>query len=150
MACLGVRHDERRAALRGVVRLRFRRPFDGQVRSAEEQQVEVELARAPADARPAPERPLELLERREQRRRADLGCPACGDVDRNDGVVEFVLVDDADRGGGVQRRYSTEAGAGEGAEGADGGRHRRGRIADVRPETDVRTNASGQVVPPDR
>ena len=73
----------------GVIGARTGRALDADPRAAEHEQVEVELARAPPAARPAPERPLELLEVGEELECATRGFLARRDVERDDGVAEI-------------------------------------------------------------
>ena len=94
----------------GVDRARRRRPLDGDPVPAEDQQVEVELARPPA-TRGAGGRTSRssVLERDEERERAGRRVRTGRDVEGDDGVAELGLVGDADRRGRVQPRHAAQA-----------------------------------------
>ena len=140
-------HDEQPIGLAGIEREACRRSLEREPGPPEHQQVEVELARTPALALLAPERPLELLEGDEQRGGTRRRIRTGRDVERNDGIPERRLVDDADGLGGVQPRHGPEARAGQGCERPDAALQRRRRIAEVGPQPDVRPDAP-QVEPP--
>ena len=136
-----MRHLEELRRLRGidagVEGSPFGRPLDREAGAAEDEQVEVELARTPTAARRPAESTLELLERGQQ-----LGGPGRRvnirrDVDRRDRVVEVGLVRHSDRGGRVETRHAGEADARQVREGHDGARQGRWRVADVPAEADV-------------
>ena len=120
MPGLGMRHLQRAStafagSVVGVERASLRRPFDGEARPTEHQEVEIELARAPALARRRrPNVALEILERDEEVGRAGRRVGAGRDVERDDRVAEVGLVGDADRGGRVQARDAAETDAGQG------------------------------------
>ena len=145
-----MRDRQRQRRLRRVVAAALGRPLDVDPVAAEDEQVEVDLARSPALPRLAAECPLEALERDEQRERAILGHPAARHVERGDGVPELGLVDDADRLGGVQARHAAEPGARERRERMDRGRQRPVGVADVRPQADVRPDPTHVHAPPAR
>ena len=67
MPRLDVRHDQRQRRLRRVVGAALGRPLDVDPVAAEHEQVEIHLARTPTLALLAAERPLEPLEREQQR-----------------------------------------------------------------------------------
>lgn len=110
--------------------------------AAEEQQVQVELARTPVLALAAAELALEVLERHQEIGRARGGIGPAGHVEGDDGVQEVGLIDHADGPGSIEARDATEASAGQGAERRHGICQRPARVADVRPKPDVRPNAS--------
>jgi hypothetical protein len=139
-----MRYDERQARLGRVVRLDAGRALDRQPGAAEHEQVEVELARAPAAACAAPERPLEALQRGQQCRRAGLWRGARRDVERDDGIVEVRLVGDADRPRNVEARNATQPRPGQRGERANRRAERRARVADVAAEADVRPDPPRQ------
>ena len=109
------------------------RPLDRDPRPTEDEQVEVELARAPAPSLPAPEGALERLELGQERQRPGRRVGSGRRVDRDDGVAELGLVGDADRRGRVQARHVAEAVPGRPASGrrpprsASPRHHRRSR-----------------------
>ena len=75
-------------------------------------------------------------------RRAGRRIGAGRDVEGDDGVEEVGLVGHARPACvTVQARHATEASAGQGGEGMDGIGQRSPRVADVRPEPDVRPNS---------
>ena len=76
-------HHERQRGLRRVLAPARRRPLDVDPVAPEHEQVEVDLARAPALARLPPERPLQALERDEQRRGAGRRVGAGRHVERD-------------------------------------------------------------------
>lgn len=119
-----------------------RRPLDPDAVAAEHEQVEVELARAPALARAAPERPLEPLEREQEGERPGRGVRPGRHVQRQRRVAELGLVGDADRGGGIQTGHAPEASARQGAKGADGGAQGGRGIAQVRAQADIGTDTA--------
>ena len=112
--------------------------IDRQACPAEHQQVEVELARAPATADLPAERSLEVLERDEQRGRPRRRIGTGGDIESSDRIQEVRLIDDPDRPRGVQPGHPAESDAGQDSERVDRGRGRRSGVADVGTETDVR------------
>lgn len=144
-----VRDDEVRRS-RWIHRAGFRRSLDVDRVAAEDEQVEVQLTRAPALALAPPERLLQPLEPDEQRQRAGSGIRPPWDVNRDNRVPELRLVDDPDRRRRVEPRDASQPGARQGRESLDPGGDRLGRVADVRPEPDVRPNSPGQCPPPDR
>ena len=103
----------------------------------EDQQVEIELARPPALARPTPELALELLSADRSATAPRSRIRSGRDVERDHGVAELGLVGDADRLGRVQARDPAQARAGERGERPDRLGQRRLGIADVRAEADV-------------
>ena len=120
---------------------RPRRPLDREPVAAEDQEVEVELARPPALPLAPAELALEVLQRDEQVHGAGRGVRARRDVERDDGVQEVGLVGDTDGRRAVEARDAAEASAGQGAKRRHGVGQRPARVADVRPEPDVRPNA---------
>ena len=125
----------------GGERRGLRWAVDRQAGVAEDQQVEVELARAPATPGLAAEFALETLQVDEQARCPRRGVNAGGHVQGDDGVQEVGLVDDTDGIGPIEAGDATEARTGQGAERRQGVGQRSARVADVRPEPDVRLNA---------
>jgi hypothetical protein len=128
----------------GILRPGFRRSLDCDPVATEDEQVEIELARAPPLAIATPERTLELLQGDEEGDGAAGRVRSARDVDGDDRVAERRLVDDADRLGREEPRDAVEAGAGQGRQRRDARRDRRLRIAEVRPEPDVCPNESRQ------
>ncbi len=80
---------------------RIGRPVDLLI--AKQQQVEVDLARAPALARLAAEGHLDLLQGKEESRRAGFWVGAGRHLERGDGVEEVGLFDTADGCAPVKR-----------------------------------------------
>ena len=99
-------------------------------------------------ALPPPERALQALERDEQGGGAGRRIRAGRHVERHDRVAELGLVRHPDRLGGVEPRDAAQTHAGERREGVDRRGERPARIADVRPEPDVRPHPS-HTAPPD-
>jgi hypothetical protein len=112
--------------------------------AAEDEQVEVQLARPPSLALTPPERALQPLQRDEETQRAGRRIGAARDVDRGDRVMEVRLVDHTDGRGDVEPRDAAERGTRQRGKAADPGGDRLCRVADVRPEPDVRSNSPGQ------
>ena len=113
-------HDQEAVRLARIERQALRRPIERQPGAAEDQQVEVELARAPALALLAAERPLELLERDEQRDRAGRRIRARRHVEGRrprSGTRGWSTTPTGARD--VQPRHGVEADAGQGRERAD-------------------------------
>jgi hypothetical protein len=117
------------------------RALDAQPRAAEEQQVEVDLARTPAPPLAAPEVPFESLQPDEEVRRARRWRFPRRRVERHGRVQEIGLVDDADWLRQVQPRDAAEPHAREGRQGDHRVRKRPPRIAHIRPQPDVRPNS---------
>ncbi len=112
-----------------IERAAGRRATDRQARPAEDEQIEIELARAPAPALAPPEGALEPLEGDEQRRRSGGRIGAGRDVECDDRVPELGLIGYPDRRRRVEARDAGEPGARQGREGVDGRRERRRRVA---------------------
>ena len=144
-----MRNDEVRWS-RWIRRAGFRRPLDVDPVAAEDEQVQVQLARPPSLALAPPERALQPLQRDKESQRAGPGIGTARDVDRGGRVVELWLVDDTNGRRRVEPRDPAERGTRQRGEGADPGRDRLCRVADVRPEPYVRPNSPGQCPPPDR
>ena len=139
--------EQPRRALRiavGVERAGGRRAIDRQPRPAEDEQVEIELARAPAPPLAPPEGAFEPLERDEQGGRAGGRIGATRDVEGDDGVPELGLVLDPDRPAGVEARDGRQPDARQGGQGPDRGRERPGRVAEIRTQADPGAGPSGQ------
>jgi hypothetical protein len=141
-----VRHLEEACGGPGIDRCGERqargRAFDREPRSAEDQQVQVELAWAPAPALSSAERALEVLERDEELGGAGRRIGSRRHVEGDDGVEEVGLVCHADGLRAVEAGGATEASAGHGCQRRHGVGQRAARVADVRPEADVRPNRS--------
>ena len=75
---------------RRVERHSLGRALDRDAATPEEEEIEVELAGTPAPAITTPERPLDALERDEERERARSMVRPCGDIERDDGLRRFV------------------------------------------------------------
>jgi hypothetical protein len=140
-------HDEQTIGLAGIERDSFRRSSDGEPRSTEHEQVEVELPRTPALALDATERALQLLERDEEGDRPGRGIRAGRDVEADDRVPERGLVDTADGGRDIQPRDGVEPGRRQDVQRSDPARQRVARLAEVRSQPDVRPNASQVAAP---
>jgi hypothetical protein len=121
----------------GVDRAGLGRAIDRELGAAEEEQVQVELARTPAPPAAAAEAALEALHRREETRRARRRVRAGRHVERRNRVAEFRLIGDPDRRGGVQPGDAPEPHAGKRGERADRLGQRSFGVADVRTEPDV-------------
>ena len=126
----------------GILAASLRRPLHPNPMAPEDEEVQVERARAPARPLATPERALEPLERDQQRERTRGGVGTDRDVERHDGVAKLGLVDDADRCRGVEPRDAGQPGARHGGEAVDRGRQGASRVADVRPQPDVRARPS--------
>ena len=148
MGGVAVGDDEQPIRLAGVEGHALGRTVDGEGGPAEDQQVEVDLARAPALAILASERALQLLEGDQERGGTRRRVWAGRHVKRDDRIPEWRLIDDADRSRDVQPGDATDADAGQGHERPDAAGERVGRGAEVRPEPDVCPDAS-QVGPPE-
>ena len=98
-------------ALAGIVAPTRRRPLHVDPVSPEDQQVQVHLARPPSLPLLPPERPLQPLERDEQRRGAGRRVRPRRHVQRDDRVAELRLVGDAHRLRGVEPRHAPQPGA---------------------------------------
>ena len=144
-----VRDDEVGWAGR-IGRTCFRRSLDVDPVATEHEEVEIQLAGTPTLPIAPPERPLQSLEAYEQRQRASSGIRTERDVDRDDGVAELWLVDDANRLCRIERRDAPQARARQRRQGVNAGGHGRSRIAEIRPKPDVRPHSPGQGRPPDR
>ena len=125
-----------------------RRSLDGDPMTSEDEQVEIELAWAPALAMLPPKRQLELLEGDEQGKRARGRVISGWSVERDDGVAELGLVEDADRRGRVKPRDTAQSDAGQCRDRPDPFRDGPPGVAEVCPEPDVRPNIPGQGPPP--
>jgi hypothetical protein len=143
-----MRNDQQPIRLAGIERHPLGRGLQRESRPAEDEKVEVELARPPALALPTPEGTLELLERDQERGRASGRIGTGGHVERDDRVAEERLIDHPDRLGDIQAGHRVQADARQRRQSANAARERVVRVAEVRPEPDVRPNAP-QVVPPD-
>ena len=128
--------------------LGLRRSLDGDPVAAEDEQVEIQLSRAPALAIAAPERALELLQRGEQGQGTGGRIAADGSVEGDNGIAELGLVEDADRLGRVKPRDTAQSDAGQCRDRPDPSRDGPRGIAEVRPEPDIRPNIPGQGLPP--
>jgi hypothetical protein len=124
----------------GRERCALGRSLDGEAVAAEEQEIEVQLARAPAPALTATELAFEPLERDEQVRGPRSRVGAGWDVEHDDRVQEVGLVGDADRLRSIQARDASEASARQVAQGVYRLGERRACVADVRTEPDIRPN----------
>lgn len=137
-----MRHDEEASRRPGRERHAGRRPFDDQPRPPEHEEIEVEFAGPPASAVLPPEGSLETLQGHEEGERPGrraVGPRRAGrDVEGHDGVPELGLLGIADRGRRVEPGDAAQAGTGKRGERTDRRGDGRRRIADVRPETDVR------------
>jgi hypothetical protein len=118
------------------------RTLDGEPRATEQQQVEVELARPPPPATPASGLALEALQLHQQARRANRGVRVAGNVERHGGIQEVRLIGDADGPRPIQPGYATDPSAWQCRQGRHGAGQGSPRVTDVRPEPDVRANAS--------
>ena len=108
------------------------------------------MGRSPAPRFCRPNRPLDPLERDEQGGRTVLGLGTSGDVEGGDGVQEVRLVDDADRLRAVEAGDAAEAGAGGAVRAATAAVSVPLRVADVRPEPDVRPDSTRACCPRQR
>ena len=117
---------------------------------AKDQQVQVHLARPPTLADLAPKRPLQTLERHQQGRGARRGVRPGGHVQRNAGVPELRLVQDAHRIRGVETRDTAQADPRQRRQRMDRRRQRPGRFANVGTEPDVRPHPTHGWSPPAR
>jgi len=125
-------------------------PLETDLRSPEDQQVEIELARTPAASTTPAEHALEPLERGQQIEGAELGVGPAGHVEGRDCVPELGLIGHADGCRRVQARHPSHVSTLQGGKGVHGLGERPLRIADVRPEADVRPDpTSRQAVPPE-
>ena len=106
--------------------------------AAEDQQVEVELARSPAAAGLTPERALDRLQPDQQDGGPDLRLWSGRHVKGRDGIAELGLVGDPDWIRRVQPRDGDQARVGQGGQGMDRGTQCSGRIAEVGAEADIR------------
>jgi hypothetical protein len=104
----------------------------------EHQQVQVDLSRAPPFALLPPEGALEALERDQERGGAGRRIRPGRQVERDDRVPELRLVHDPDGSRRVQPRYAAEPRARQGHQRMDGRIENACRVADVRPQPDVR------------
>ena len=134
--------DEEVVSLARIERSSVRGSIDRQPGSSEDEEIEVELPRAPALALMATERALELLEGDQERGRARRGIWTRGHVEGDGRVPEWRLIDDADRSRDVEPGDGPEADARQGRQRPDGAGKRAGRVAEVRPEPDVRPHSS--------
>ena len=125
-----------RIELRGERRARWG-PFDGESVPAEEQEVEVQLARTPAPTHSSAELALEALQRHQQVRRAGGRIRTAGEIERGNRIQEVGLIHDADRLRPVEARDASQMRAGQVPERLDGVRQRRARVTDVGAEPDV-------------
>ena len=121
-----------------------RRSLDCDPVTAEDEQVEIELARAPALAILPAERPLELLEGDEQGKGPGGRVVSGRSVERDHGIAELGLVDDTDRLGRVKPRDPAQSDAGKCRDRPDSSRDGPRGVAHVCPEPDVRPNVPGQ------
>ena len=124
------------------------RTVDREPSPAEDEEIEVELAGAPAFAVPASEGALQLLEGDQERGRARRRVGPGWHVKRDNRIPERWLIHDADRSCDVQERYGPEPDVRQGRERPDAAGERLSRVAEVRPEPDVCPDAS-QVGPPE-
>ena len=131
IAGLGMRHFEELRGLRrvdvGVERASLGRPFDGQARPTEDQQVESSSRGPQRSPRRRPNARSSVLERGQQRERPGRRVRAGRDVEGDDGVPEVGLVRDADRAGRVQPRDAAEPDAGQRRQRRDRAAERRAR-----------------------
>jgi hypothetical protein len=148
MGGVAVGDDEQPIRLARVEGHALGRTVDREPSPAEDEEIEVELAGAPAFAVLASEHALELLESDQERGRARRRVWPGWHVKRDHRIPERWLIDDADGSRDVEARYLSEADAGQGRERADAAGERVGRVAEVRPEPDVCPDAS-QVGPPE-
>lgn len=119
----------------------LRRAVDRQSGAPEHEQVEVELTRSPATACAPAELAFESLQLDEQACGPGGRIGTGGDIEGNHGVEEVGLVDHADGLGSIEPGDVTEARAGQGVEGSNGIGQRPLRVADIRPEPDVRPDS---------
>lgn len=131
---------EQAVGLARVQREPFRRPVQGKADPTEDQEVEVQFARAPALAVLTPERTLKALQRDEEPKGAGLGIQPRRHIQGDDGVPEVRLVHNTDRLRHVQARDPPEPYARQRGEGTDAGGEGRRRIAEIRPEPHVRAD----------
>ncbi len=118
--------------------------------AAEDEEIEVELTRAPALAVTAAERALEPLQPDEEGKRAGGWIGSGRDVDRHGGVAELRLVDHPDRLCRIEPGDAAQPRARQRGEGMDAGGDRCRGVPEVRPESDVCTNPPDQCPPPAR
>lgn len=109
--------------------------------AAEDEQVEIDLAGAPALTGFPAERLLERLERHEQRQCAGLGIGAGRHVKRGHGVQKVGLLGDTDRAGSIEPGDATQPHPGERRQGMDGSCKGALRFTHVRSQSDIGTNA---------
>jgi hypothetical protein len=147
---LWVRHFEEPGDLVRIRRPALRWAVDREPRSAEYEEVEIELARTPAPPPLPPERALERLQGSEQGLRAGLRVGPGRHVQGDDRVVELGLIGHADGCRQVQPGYAAQPRPRQRCQRADRRLERPRRIAHVRPEADVGTNPSSQRSPPAR
>lgn len=121
----------------GVVAAVGRRPLDPDTVEPEEQQIQIEGARPPANARPPAVGPFERFEQREQRECPAIGIAASGDVQGRHGVVETWLVDGPHGPGAVEGRDAPKVRPGQDRERGDRRFERRTRGSQVGPQTHV-------------
>jgi hypothetical protein len=126
------------------------RSLDRKFRPAEDEQIEIQLARPPSPSDLAAECTLELFEGDEQGRCSGRKVWARRHVERDDGIEEVRLVGQSDGRGSIQARNAAHASAGQGGQRRDCRSERVGRIADIRAKTDVRADRSSQIDPPAR
>lgn len=135
-----VGHHEQAVGLAGVERQALGRAIQRQSGAAEDQQIKVQFARAPALAVLSPECMLETLERHEQGSSAGLGVRARRHVQGDDGIPEVRLVLDANRRRNVEPRDAPEPRTRQRGERTDARGEGRGRVAEIRPEPHVRAD----------
>ena len=150
VGCPRVGNLQQPGRLGGIGRASLGRPVDGHSGAPEDEEIEVQLARPPAATFASPERPLEALERHEQGRGAGFRIGPAGNVQPDHRVVECGLIRHSNGGRQVQPRDPGQANPGQRRQRPNGGGESPRRIADVRPERDVGTDPTGQLLPPAR
>ena len=99
---LGMGHHQQAIRLSGIERQPLGRAIQRQSGTSEDQEVEVELPRAPALAILAPEGNFKLLQRHEQRDRPGGRVRTGRHIEGHGRVAEVRLIHAADRAGGIQ------------------------------------------------
>jgi dipeptidase E len=140
-----MRHLEELRGLRrvrlGVERPGSRGPLHRDPRPTEHDEIQVELARAPAPPDAASEGALEVLEARQQGQRARCRVRTGRHVECHGGVAELGLVDDPHRFGRVEAGDASQAYAGELVERPNRLDQLRLGLADVGAQADVRADS---------
>jgi SAM-dependent MidA family methyltransferase len=138
-----VGNRERQPGLGRVVRPRGRRAFCREIGPAEDEEVEVQLARPPAFAFLAPERALERLQGRQEAEGARSLVGTGRHVKSHDGVPELGLVRLAPRSRRIQARHAAQPHTRQGGQGPNAGGQGGGGIAKIRTEPNVGADTPG-------